>query len=456
MMKIETEICRLFDIRYPIVLAGMAGGPSTAALVAAVSRAGGLGTLGAAYLTAPVLREAIREIRRLTDAPFAVNLFAARAVDDWSRAGEIQRELNRMRERLGIPRAAEDKAAAAGSADLFEEQLAVLLEEKVPVISTAFGVLPGDCMEAAKSAGVTVVAMVTTVREALAAEAAGCDAVVAQGSEAGGHRGTFDVSGEAHRMGANIGTFALVPQVVDQVRIPVIAAGGIMDGRGLVAALALGAQGVQMGTRFLTATESGAHDAYKEALLASTEESTVVTRAFSGRPARGIRNAFIRRWDESGLEPLPFPSQNTATRDIRNAAASQRNADYMSLWAGQGTRLLRAGQSAEEIVAETIEQAQQMTVLEAPIGRGTLGKWGNSVGVRIPSEVLKVAGVAEGTDLEFFISTDGSIVLRPKRGTEMSEQERLRALYLSLTAKVTPDMNGHDEDWEPVGDEIIE
>ncbi len=360
MMKLVTELCGLLGIRYPIVLAGMAGGPSTAALAAAVSRAGGLGTLGAAYLTPSMLLDAVREMRRLTDAPFAVNLFASRAADDWSRLGEVQRELDRMRETLDIPVAASEGAGGLKSADLFERQFEVLLEEKVPVISTAFGVLPAEYMKAAKSAGAKVVAMVTTVQEAMMAEEAGCDAVVAQGSEAGGHRGTFDVSGEAHRMGANVGTFALVPQVVDQVSIPVIAAGGVMDGRGLVAALALGAQGVQMGTRFLTAVESGAHDIYQKALLASTEESTAVTRAFSGRPARGIRNAFIRQWDESGLEPLPFPSQNTITRDIRNAAAAQRNADYMSLWAGQGTRLLKAGQSAEEIVAETIEQAQKI------------------------------------------------------------------------------------------------
>ena len=166
-------------------------------------------------------------------------------------------------------------------------------------------------------------------------------------------------------MGANIGTFALVPQIVDCVRIPVVAAGGIMDGRGLVAALALGAQGVQMGTRFLTSHESGAHAAYQKALLNSTEESTVITKVFSGRPARGVRNPFIRQWDASGVEPLPFPTQNTATRDIRNAAASQSNADYMSLWAGQGTRMLTSGQNAGHIVTETIQQAMSILSIES-------------------------------------------------------------------------------------------
>ncbi|CAK4823916.1 unnamed protein product [Aphanomyces euteiches] len=213
-------------------------------------------------------------------------------------------------------------------------------------------------MNQAKAAGSRVVTMATTVREALLAERSGCDAVVAQGSEAGGHRGTFDISDNP--MGANIGTFALVPQIVDQVKIPVLAAGGIMDGRGLVAALALGAQGVQMGTRFLTAIESGAHDAYKLALLESTEESTVITKAFSGRPARGVLNKFIKQWNAGGIEPLPFPTQNTATRDIRNAAAKHNNADFMSLWAGQGTRLLTSGQSAEDIIVETILQAHSI------------------------------------------------------------------------------------------------
>jgi nitronate monooxygenase len=130
-----------------------------------------------------------------------------------------------------------------------------------------------------------------------------------------------------------------------------------MDGRGLIAALVLGAQGVQMGTRFLTAIESGAHVSYKQVLLESTEESTVLTKAFSGRPARGISNEFIRKWEASGIEPLPFPTQNTLTREIRYAAAQQQNADYMSLWAGQGTRMLTSGQHAEDIVAQTIQQA---------------------------------------------------------------------------------------------------
>lgn len=354
MMKIqlETELCRIFNIRYPIFLAGMAGGPSTPELVAAVSEAGGLGTLGAAYLDPAAIRETIRNIRQLTNAPFSVNLFSIQLSDHNERINEVQQELDRSRNVLGLPKASEGSVITP---DLFEEQFKVLLEENVPVISTAFGVLSETHMQQAKKAGILVVTMVTTVDEALLAERAGCDAIVVQGSEAGGHRGTFDIS--KHPIGANVGTLALVPQVADRVKIPVIAAGGIMDGRGLVASLVLGAQGVQLGTIFLTAIESGAHPAYKQALLESTEESTVITKVFSGRPARGLQNTFIREWDASGVEPLPFPTQNTATRDIRNAAAKQNKPDYMSLWAGQGTRLLSSEQNAKDIMAAIIQQA---------------------------------------------------------------------------------------------------
>ncbi|WP_123041014.1 NAD(P)H-dependent flavin oxidoreductase [Cohnella candidum] len=355
-LKLETPLCRLLGIRYPIIAAGMAGGPSTPELAAAVSNAGGLGTLGAAYLTPDAIREAVRRVRTLTDRPFAVNLFAASPMSqDGVRPEEIQAQLNRIREELGIPRVSDGPAAVP---DPFAEQVQALLEEKVPVISTAFGILPEPFMTQAKAAGAKVIAMATTVREAEMAEQAGCDAIVAQGTEAGGHRGTFDVA--LHPMGANVGTFALVPQIADRVSVPVIAAGGIMDGRGLVAALALGAQGVQMGTRFLTAAEAGTHAAYRQALLESSEESTVITKAFSGRPARGIMNAFLRQWDEAGLQPLAFPLQNTATRDIRNAAAERGDAGYMSLWAGQGTRLLKADQSAAGIVEETVRQAEAL------------------------------------------------------------------------------------------------
>jgi nitronate monooxygenase len=353
-LRLQTELCRQLDITYPIIQSGMAGGPTTVEMVSAVSRAGGLGTLGAAYMEPEAIREAVRVIRCLTDRPFGVNLFVADMTDDFSRVREVQQILNPIRQELGIAPGNEQLRTP----DRFIEQFQVLLEEDVPVISTAFGVLPDGAMREAKAARRIVMTMVTTVEEARYAEEQGADIIVAQGSDAGGHRGTFDI--EKHPYGANIGTFSLVPQVVDSIRIPVVAAGGVMDGRGLVAALALGAQGVQIGTRFLTAAESGAHPVYQKALLESTEESTVITKAFSGRPARGIRNAFIEHVENSGVEPLPFPSQNTATGDIRRAAAAQNNPQYLSLWAGQATRLLTDGEHAEEIMKQIISQAREI------------------------------------------------------------------------------------------------
>lgn len=349
---LHTNLCDLLGIRYPIILAGMAGIANIAPLVSAVSEAGGLGTLGAAYLQPELMRQIIRDIQARTSAPFAVNLFARVGPDDLARFDEVNPALNAVRDSLGL---AHPSQTDIRTPDVFEAQFTVLVEEKVPIISLTFGLLNESYMTRAKQAGMKIIATATTVEEAIQAEQAGCDAIVAQGSEAGGHRGTFDTT--TRRMGANIGTMALVPQIADHVQIPVIAAGGVMDGRGLAASLMLGAAGVQMGTRFLTSQESGAHPMYKQALLQSTEESTVLTDAFSGRPARGIENAFIRSWESNRITPLPFPAQNTLTREIRNAAANENNTEYMALWAGQGTRLLTEDQPAGEIVEQVAREA---------------------------------------------------------------------------------------------------
>ncbi|WP_044639782.1 NAD(P)H-dependent flavin oxidoreductase [Risungbinella massiliensis] len=348
------KLGNILNIQYPIIQAGMAGGPTTVQLVSQVSNAGALGTLGAGYLTPDAMRQAIRAIKESTNLPFAVNLFCTSMQDDWGAVKEVQSVLNPIREQLGIP--VPNKIPT--SLDFVEEQFAICIEEQVPIISTAFGLLPTTYMRIAKEAGRKIISMVTTVEEGLQAEEAGVDVIVAQGSDAGGHRSTFNVSEQP--MGANIGTFSLVPQMVDAVKVPVVAAGGIMDGRGMVAAFALGASGIQLGTRFLTTKESGAHPAYQKALLASTEESTVITKSFSGRPARGIRNRFIEQMDSSQIGPLPFPSQNTLTGDIRKRAAETNQTDYMSLWAGQATRLLKAEQTAEEVIRELLDEAEKV------------------------------------------------------------------------------------------------
>ncbi|MEZ0480918.1 NAD(P)H-dependent flavin oxidoreductase [Planococcus sp. SSTMD024] len=354
MISLNTNICRLLGIEYPIIQAGMAGGPTTAELVAEVSGAGGLGTLGAAYLTPDKLREDIREIRKRTNKTFAVNLFAPVPKDDFSRIDEVKQALQPIYKELGI----EEQSAEYHSPDHGEELFRICLELDVPIISTAFGPLAPEHMAAAKAQDVTIITMATTVGEALDAQAAGADAIVAQGSEAGGHRGSF--SFDCHPMGAQVGLMALLPQVVDAVDVPVIAAGGIADGRGLVASLALGAQAVQVGTRFVGARESGAHKAYKQAIFDSDEESTVVTKSFSGRPARGIKNRFIEQFESAGTRPLPFPSHNTVTKEIRGAAAKAGNPEFMSLWAGQATRGMVREEGAAEIVSSMMEQARAL------------------------------------------------------------------------------------------------
>ncbi|KKI89923.1 nitronate monooxygenase [Bacillus sp. SA1-12] len=349
----HSKLCEMLGISYPIIQAGMAGGATTVDLVASVSEAGALGTLGAAYMKPEMIREAIWKIKDRTNRPFAVNLFCTSMKDHTKNLTEVQSVLNRFRNNLGVPQGEE----TVKTADDFEEQFQVVIDENVPIISTAFGLLSREKMEIVKRKGVKVIAMVTTVREAIMAEAAGADVIVAQGSDAGGHRSTFDI--HEHPNGANIGTFSLIPQVVDHVKIPVIAAGGIMDGRGMLAAIVLGAGGIQMGTQFLTSKESGIHPLYKQALSDSTEESTVLTKSFSGRPARGIKNVFITEFEKAGVAPLPFPSQNTLTGDIRKAAAAQNNPNYMSLWSGQATRLLKEDKSAETIIKEVLEEMEE-------------------------------------------------------------------------------------------------
>jgi nitronate monooxygenase len=353
-MRLFTNLCEILEIDYPIIQAGMAGGPTTVDLVVNVSNAGGLGTLGAAYMKPEEIRTAIRKIKERTSNPFAVNLFCTNMKDQYDGVEESQKVLNEIRGKLGI----EVLEYPVVTNDFFKAQFEVLIEEKVPVISTAFGVLPSDKMSLAKQHNITVTTMVTTVREALLAEENGVDIIIAQGSDAGGHRGTFEVEKNTH--GTAIGTFSLVPQVVDAVSVPVVAAGGIMDSRGLVATLALGAQGVQMGTAFLTTIESGANPVYKQALINSTEESTVITKVFSGRPARGIKNAFIQAYEEANISPADFPTQNTLTNDIRRKAALQHNPEYMSLWAGQATRLLQREIPASQIIQDLVAGANRI------------------------------------------------------------------------------------------------
>lgn len=349
----QTQVSQRLNIQYPIIQGPMAGGVTTPELVAAVSNAGGLGTLGAGYMAPSQIREAIAAIRRLTDRPFAVNLFAPSpsAEEDPARVARALGRLQPFRETLGLPPA----EPPAQVAETFGEQVDVVLAERVPVFSFTFGIPDPAVLAALKANGTCLIGTATSVAEGLALEAAGVDLIVGQGSEAGGHRATFQESFET----ALIGTLALIPQLADRVRLPVIAAGGIMDGRGIFAALALGASGVQMGTAFIPCPESGAPAAHKQAIIASTDVSTVITRAFSGKPARGIRNRFTAEMAPYEADLPEYPTQNALTREIRQAASRQGRTEFLSLWAGQGAPLSQV-KSAADLVQTLVAQVLQV------------------------------------------------------------------------------------------------
>ncbi|SDP46886.1 NAD(P)H-dependent flavin oxidoreductase [Halobacillus aidingensis] len=351
MWKENTVIDRL-NIDYPIIQAGMAGGVTTSELVSAVSNAGGLGNLGAGYMTPEAMVHTIKDIKRFTSRTFGVNVF----VPQYPQATEEEtaganKWLEPYRAELGI----EQEPTPNQDLSLFEKQIEVLMTEQVPVVSFTFGVPPLEVIKDLKKEGRVVIGTATTVEEAIINEEHGMDMVVAQGSEAGGHRGTF--SGAFDQ--AMIGTMSLVPQVVDYVKIPVIAAGGIMDGRGVRAALALGAQGAQLGTAFVTCQESGAKAQHKDAILNTKETETVVTSVFSGKPARGVRNSFIEEMEKGdGRHLLAYPLQNMLTKEIRKEAARQNRPEYMSLWSGQSPRL-STSQSASSIVESIVSYVER-------------------------------------------------------------------------------------------------
>ena len=350
-MAVNTALTRRLGLTHPIIQAPLAGGGDTPHLVAAVCNAGALGFIGAAYLTPAQIVDVSRAVRASTSRPFGINLFAplpaSDAPNDPSAAVE---SVAPFFAELGLP--APSLPTSGGHS--FDEQLTAALESGASVFSFTFGILPRAAIDAIKARGMFLIGTATTVEEAIALEKAGADAVVTQASEAGGHRSTFAASFEAGLIGA----MALVPQVVDAVNVPVIASGGIMDGRGIAATLALGASGVQMGTAFLTCDEAGIPEAYKAAILAAREDGTRFTRAFSGRPARGIVNRFMTEVDRAPESILPFPFQNALTRPLRAAAAKAGRAEFLSLWAGQGVRLARR-QPAASLVARLAKDTEE-------------------------------------------------------------------------------------------------
>ena len=348
MTRIATTITERLGIALPIIQAPMAGGGDTPALVSAVCEAGGIGFIGVAYSEPAQVIEAARAVRSRTNRPFGINVFAPVAAP--AAPPQVSRALERLAryyEALGIA----PPPPPAPRADGIDRQIEAVLQTDAAAFSFTFGPIPDSAMHAVKQR-FFVIGTATTVGEAVELERRGVDAVIAQGAEAGGHRGTFAVPFE-HGM---VGTMALVPQVASSVGVPVIASGGIMDGRGIAAALALGASAVQMGTAFLACHESGIPAAYRDALTSATEARTAITRAFSGRPARGIANRFMEEMRDAGDDILPFPLQNALTRPLRDAAARQGRAEFLSLWAGQGVGLARSMRAADlvaRLAAET-------------------------------------------------------------------------------------------------------
>ncbi|KUN32362.1 2-nitropropane dioxygenase [Streptomyces corchorusii] len=336
---------------HPIVQAPMAGGVSVPQLAAAVCEAGGLGFLAAGYKTADGMYQEIKQLRGLTGRPFGVNLFMPQpehaesgAVDLY--AHQLAGEAAWYETELGDPDSGRD--------DGYDAKLAVLLDDPVPVVSFHFGVPPREVFDKLHRVGTFTLVTATTAEEARAVERAGADAVIAQGVEAGGHQGTHRDLPEND--GAGIGLLSLVAQIRETVRIPVVAAGGIMRGGQIAAALAAGACAAQLGTAFVAAHESGAHPLHKRALTDPLFPRTELTRAFTGRPARALVNRFLR--EHGRYAPAAYPEVNHLTAPLRKAAAKAEDAQGMAMWAGQGHRMARelpAGRLVEVLAAELAE-----------------------------------------------------------------------------------------------------
>lgn len=351
-----TALCSTLGIRYPIVQSGMSrvAGPE---LVAAVSNAGGLGILAALRLEPDDLRAQIRRIRELTSAPFGVNLWlhpavtapaAPESIDSRALAG-AQQKLNEIRSRVGL---AASSAAPSRFPDLVARNLDVIVEERVPLWSIGLGNPGAEGVARCHQRGVRVMAMVTNVDDARANAAAGVDFIVAQGTEAGGHRPNWPPGTQ------EAGTMVIVPRIVDAVGQPVIAAGGIVDGRGMVAALALGAAAVMLGTRFIATRESIAPSFFKDAVLAADVGDTVVSKVFTGLPMRTLRNRFASEYGDAPV--LPPMLQSNAAEDIFKAAAQRGNADYFPMPAGESAGLIGDMPSAADVVHAMVREANEV------------------------------------------------------------------------------------------------
>jgi nitronate monooxygenase len=327
----RTRVSNKLGIEYPIIQ-GPLGGFSSQRLTAAVSNFGGLGSFGAHGLAPFAIHEVVSEIRSLTTKPFAMNLWVSMEDEGatTSDAEAFERALSHLAPHLDAFGATRPQFSPYKPLR-FEDQARVLLDAKVPVFSFIFGIPPKEILEECHRQGIVTIGTATTPEEAVALEQSGVDLVVATGFEAGGHRGSFLRSAED----SLTGTISLVPQVVDAVKIPVIAAGGIADARGITAAFALGAEAVQMGTVFLACEESGATSLHRDAILSGKASRTSLTRGFTGRLARGIHNPLLKAMNQPGVAVLPYPLQRTLMRNLAVPAQQSGRSELLALWAGQ-------------------------------------------------------------------------------------------------------------------------
>jgi len=357
-MTLATLLSASFGLSTPIIQAPMAGGPSSQELVAACSAAGALGSFGFAYTQPAEMKKQSAWVRAKTGRPFGINLFTSPQpgqIDAGSQRGALDAVAGYYRE-LGLP--VPEPVQAPYAPDL-EAQLAAVEEIAPRVFTVHLSDLPERNLRNLKAKNILVGGSATCVAEAQRLESLGFDFVIAQGGEAGGHRGSYLRDPYA----SLTGTLALVRLVVQAVNLPVVAAGGIMDGAGIAAVLALGAQAGQLGTAFIPCPESGAPQVHKEALLAAREDDTCVTEKFSGKPARGLSNRFIAEMAAKKAPQLAFPAQNSVTGKMRQAAAKAGNSDFLALWAGQAAPLSRALPAAELIAkleAEAVGAIQKL------------------------------------------------------------------------------------------------
>jgi nitronate monooxygenase len=357
-MWTRTRITSLLGIEYPIIQGPFGGGYSTVALAAAVSGAGGLGSFGAVNLTPEQIGETTRQIAGRTDRPFAMNIWVPIRGQDDHPVTDAERARSAARLAPYYSELAAGSPPQTPPPDphrAFAAQAEAVLAARPPVWSFVMGIPDGALLREARRRNIHTIGTASTVEEAVALADAGVDAVVASGSDAGGHRGAFLRPVES----SLVGTLSLVPQVASAVGVPVIAAGGMADGRGIAAALALGAEALQIGTAFLVSVESGAPDVHKALLGRADVRATRLTRAFSGRVARGIENDLMLALEQHPEDILPYPAQSALTAPLRRAAAAAGRADRLALWAGQSAALARP-RAAADLVRLLVEETDEV------------------------------------------------------------------------------------------------